>query len=173
VRFPLVNPVRAEKLGLYTRDDWGRAEPIFGALIRLTGPDDVPDSTNPLDTPDVLATALITPPAGPSPADVAVPIQPTPLDPGYYALLFGSGQFGATGSALTYGGYPVDDIPNLDISYFYWFGDDYRELGNNGGAIGPMRAILEGEPLPEPGAAAIVLVLGSLASPRPHRARAR
>ncbi len=74
---------------------------IFGALVRLTGADDRPDAPN-LTGTDVLATTLITVPAGPS-STVRASITQV-LSPGWYAAVFGSGAFGASlsGSATAH-----------------------------------------------------------------------
>jgi hypothetical protein len=66
---------------------------IFGTIVALSGPDDLPDSFD-LSTPDVLGTTLLTLP--PLSADVAAPLS-IQLTPGWYSLIFGSGSFGATG----------------------------------------------------------------------------
>jgi hypothetical protein len=165
VRFELSTPVVAEDFGLLTRANALVPQgPILGALIRLTGPTDVPDSINPLDTPDVLARILITPDY--DLANIAGGIEPTRLDPGYYAILFGSGQFGATGSAYGVGGDRIDDS-----SFFFWaaaFPDGYHEISDSGAYP---RVFLRGEPLPEPGAAAAILSLGVIGLARPYHRR--
>jgi hypothetical protein len=75
---------------------------IFGALVELSGPNDVPDSFD-LSTPDVLSTTLLT--LSPLSGDVSAPLSET-LTAGWYTLIFGSGLFGATGHG--------DLHPNLD-----------------------------------------------------------
>lgn len=69
--------------------------PVFGAIVALTGQFDFPDSAN-LSTPDVLGFTLIT---APNPSDNRAGNLRLTLTPGWYALVFGSNQFGATGSA--------------------------------------------------------------------------
>ena len=68
---------------------------VFGAIVALTGPNDFPDSYD-LSTSDVLGTALI-PAATAAPYIVSAPLN-VALTAGWYAIVFGSGRFGATGS---------------------------------------------------------------------------
>jgi hypothetical protein len=75
---------------------------IFGAIVRLSSPTDIPDSSFPLNTSDVLAHTLI--PVSAPYADTSASIGPITLDAGDYALVFGSDQLGATGSAFLFGG---------------------------------------------------------------------
>ena len=69
---------------------------IFGAIVRLDDFSDVPDSFD-LSTPDVLGVSLLTPPGCSN--EVSAPLS-LELEPGTYALVFGSGLFGATGAAF-------------------------------------------------------------------------
>src|SRR5437870_2550052 len=75
VRFQIVaQPVLANEIGgnLIRGRDFGNNQ-IFAALIALSGATDFPDSARPLNTPDVLRVALITPPS-PFNDDVSAPI---------------------------------------------------------------------------------------------------
>jgi len=96
-------------------------EPLFGAIVRLSGPNALPTG-NPVDTDWLASTTFI----GPNPsADFSTPLSVI-LPPGDYALIFGSGQFGATG----FGAMPST---NLDIpgqaSYFFWNGGSWTNGG--------------------------------------------
>jgi hypothetical protein len=72
----------------------------FAAVVELTGPSDIPDAKN-LTTADVVGTALVDIPmpnvSGGSffVGDCSGPIDLT-LGPGWYALVFGAGAFGAS-----------------------------------------------------------------------------
>ncbi|MCH8048210.1 MAG: tandem-95 repeat protein, partial [Planctomycetes bacterium] len=70
---------------------------LFAAVVALSGPDDFPDSAD-LSTPDVLGHALLTIDA----SDFKSHLIAAPLDisltAGWYAVVYGSGKFGATGS---------------------------------------------------------------------------
>ena len=83
---------------------------LFGAVIALTGPDDLPDS-NDLSTPDVLDTVLIS--DANSSGDLTVPLS-LHLEPGWYAVMFGSGLFGANG----FGNAPFNNADIGSPSYF-------------------------------------------------------
>jgi hypothetical protein len=107
---------------------------IFGALVALAGPTDVPDSFD-LSTPDVLGSTLLT--LQPLSNDVSAPLQVS-LTPGWYAVIFGSGQFGATGhGAFTYNNTPVGNPDN-----FSRLGDQYLSEAD------AMRMFVEAVPEP-------------------------
>lgn len=71
----------------------GYPAPIFGAIVALSGPTDVPDSLD-LSTPDVIGHTLIQPFLQPDDRSGLLVLT---LSPGYYALVFGSDLFGAYG----------------------------------------------------------------------------
>jgi hypothetical protein len=66
---------------------------FFGAIVRLSDETDFPDSAN-ITTPDVLAATLLN---FPSPSAEVTSTLTGSLAPGWYAIVFGSGLFGATG----------------------------------------------------------------------------
>ena len=86
-------PVTTTRIGGHF---FGGSGTIFGAIVRLTGPNDDPDSWD-LTTPDVLGTTLITLPTGGS-NDVGGPISLTLTD-GWYLCIFGGGAFGSTNTS--------------------------------------------------------------------------
>jgi hypothetical protein len=67
---------------------------IFGALVRVSGPSAPPTPAD-LSGSDVLGTTLITLPPALTSDNVSGPLSLT-LTPGWYAVIFGSGKFGAT-----------------------------------------------------------------------------
>jgi hypothetical protein len=68
---------------------------IFGVILSLSGPNALP-SGSPFDT-TTIASVLF---QAPFPSqDLTIPLSST-LNPGIYGVVFGSGQFGATGSAF-------------------------------------------------------------------------
>jgi len=69
---------------------------IFGAIVELSGPNAFPLG-DPFTGGEVLAFTTFTPP-DPS-ADISIPLSIT-LQPGDYALVFGAGEFGATGQGV-------------------------------------------------------------------------
>lgn len=117
---------------------------IFTAIVSLSSPSALP-SENPFDD-SLLATTLFSPPA--VDGDLFVPLSVT-LNPGHYALIFGSGQFGADGHGAMRSG--NIDIPGA-ASYIIWsisgqppMGDWYDMAGGSGG----LRFLVKS--IPEPG----------------------
>ncbi len=96
----------------------GSSGEIFGALIPLSGPDALPEEI-PLDQ----ALASTTFDAGTASRDFRTPLSAT-LEPGDYALVFGSGLFGAQGDGFM----PENNADFPDASYFLWDG-----AGSDGG----------------------------------------
>ena len=90
---------------------------IFAALVRLQSIDSVPTGA-PFDPEEVVATSTFRPPF-PS-AEVFTPLSAM-LAPGSYALVFGTGVFGATGAGAIHNGDDQPDIPPTNISSFiFW-----------------------------------------------------
>jgi hypothetical protein len=159
VRFHLANPSSLERVGGYfqvipTEPGVG----IFGAIIRLTGPTDVPDSVDPLDTPDVLGVALVDVDGGRGDYSGAFS-KPLVVESGWYALLFGSGQFGASAAAAAYGG--GAEAGSGGASYI-WTGDSWNPGRYNQGGVADVRFFVEGQvtpaTVPEPSGAVVGLL---------------
>lgn len=118
VRFDVTSTVTARRLGGNFGDtSLTGNEEIFGAIVSLSAANGFPGSLDPLNTPDVLATTLLDVSGAGinAPLDVSAGIGPVTLTPGTYALVFGSGQFGATGD--TYASY--NNFDNGTPSYFF------------------------------------------------------
>jgi T5SS/PEP-CTERM-associated repeat protein len=96
VRFQLTAPATADRVGGHMFRSAGGNNQFFGALVQLSGQFDFPDSPN-LSTPDVLRTATIAPPPSFNSNDAFGTFAPVALAPGWYAVVVGSGLFGATG----------------------------------------------------------------------------
>ncbi len=118
---------------------------MFGAIIGLSSPTALPLG-RPFNPGEVLASTIFTAPSFSD--DVLIPLSVT-LPPGDYALVFGSGLFGATGR----GAMPLNntDIPG-SASYFTWNGNlnvwmdtQFRNL----------RFVVLGNPVETPDAAAL------------------
>ncbi|MFQ5591019.1 MAG: hypothetical protein ACE5HE_07655, partial [Phycisphaerae bacterium] len=88
---------------------------LFAAIVVLSDPAALPVGA-PLDEGEVVASTVFD--AGRPSSDVRVPLAAT-LDPGAYALIFGSGLFGATGV----GGMPLNNADLPGASYFFWNGN--------------------------------------------------
>jgi hypothetical protein len=116
---------------------------FFGALVQLENESDFPDSTN-LSTPDVMGTTVLT---FPNPSAEVFGELSLSLEPGWYALVFGSGLFNTTGTGGTVrNGVDIENPsymdfdPNLD-----WFNLDALQA-----SLGRRRFVVEGIILPEP-----------------------
>jgi len=113
---------------------------LFGAIIALTGPDDLPDGS-PFYSPEVVASTVFDP--GYPSSDFRTPLAVT-LQPGYYALVFGTYELGASNGegAMPYGGQV--DLPGA--SYFIWAYDLYWGWGWYNTLPTQARFVVEGIP---------------------------
>jgi len=89
---------------------------LFAAIMPLESIDALPPAP-PFTASPVLGSAAFTPPA--VTADVRVPLSVL-LSPGSYALVFGSGQFGAAGSGLILNSQQTNIEPTIRASYVTW-----------------------------------------------------
>jgi hypothetical protein len=117
---------------------------IFGAIVKLSGINDFPNSFD-LSTADVIAHKVFTPnyPGD----DYRTPLETT-VTPGYYALVFGSGLFGATGWAYMpqEGQSDIRTPSYIIINVASWF------------TSAPIQArfVVEGHVVPEPASALLI-----------------
>lgn len=105
VNFQIMSTVTTGSVGCHLID-FDDARPVFGAIVKLTGPNDFPNTAN-LTSSDVLGATLMYPPYLSD--NVAGNLRLT-LTPGWYALLIGSGRFGATGEAGAFGNNIPDGV---------------------------------------------------------------
>jgi hypothetical protein len=142
-RFSLSGPVQVDAIGGHMYGNYGT---LFGAIFSLSGPNALP-SGSPFDSTPLASVAFTPPVIGDT--DVSVPLS-VELQPGNYAILFGSGQFGADGV----GAMPTDnsDIPG-QASYFGWWDNQWHNGGFNS-----VRFAVYGEPVPEPGIIALFAI---------------
>ncbi len=144
VRFELDRPVITSAIGGHFVGSGN----FFGALVELDDANDTPDSID-LTTPDVLGVVTAEFP-DPS-AEIGVDLS-LHLDPGWYAIVFGSGLFGTAGV----GGIPISNAAAAIPSYLSgqqgaWFAIP---------AAGRHRRIdLQGTVVPEPTVLYLVLPL--------------
>jgi len=147
VRFEFTQPVLTDKIGgHFVAATEGT---FFGAIVELNGASDFPNSGD-LSTPDVVGHALLAFPS--SSAEVFSDLK-LALTPGWYALVFGSGLFGATtdGGAVRNG----MDIGNPSYiafqpsSAFGWV--NITTFPNH-------RFVVKGVVVPEPGVLALVSI---------------
>jgi hypothetical protein len=138
-RFSIDRAVEVESVGGHIE---GLEGDLFAAIVSLTNSIAMP-SGSPFDASTV-ATTLFT---APTPSDdILVPLSAT-LNPGHYALVFGSGQFGASSSG--YGGMPTDnvDFPGRS-SYFQWQYNEWKAYPGSG-----LRFMVMGKVIGGPGPA--------------------
>lgn len=101
---------------------------LYGAIVRLSGPADFPDTLD-LSSADVLGGVVLNAPIytgapGTGPSIVSANLNVN-LTPGEYALVFGSGAFGATGvGSLAYPGATAGTLPGFVTSGSGWTNSD-------------------------------------------------
>jgi hypothetical protein len=116
-RFQTAQTLAVERVGGHLLSFPEEPGDIFAALVRLASIDSVPIGA-PFTSEEIVATTTFRPPF---PSDeVFVPLI-APLTPGSYALVFGTGLFGATGAGALHNGDDQPDIPPTNISSFiFW-----------------------------------------------------
>lgn len=116
-RFAVAEPLVIERVGGHLFGDVG-AGGVFAAVVSLPAIDAFP-AGDPFTAEEVVATTVFEPPV-PS-ADVRTPLNAV-VGPGAYALVFGTGLFGATGEAALPRPAGQADIPPSNISSFIFYG---------------------------------------------------
>jgi hypothetical protein len=116
---------------------------FFGSIAKLDNENDFPNSGDFL-TPDVVAIAIL---SFPNPSAEAYGATSTVLEPGWYAVIFGSQLFGATGRGAI-----LRNGANIGApSYFHWQpSNGWFEFDP---VFGDMRLVVEGYPIAEPNGA--------------------
>lgn len=164
VRFELSQAVVTTRIGGHFVREPGHDPSFFGAVVRLDGPMDFPNSGD-LSTPDSLGATLLNFPD--SSAEVFGDLQ-LQLDPGWYGLVFGSGLKGATGR-----GAAVLNNPDIGSPTYFshqpalgWF-----EISPPFGPFENFRLVVVGYMVPEPtsGALIVAVILLGLFSDRRRR----
>jgi hypothetical protein len=174
VNFFLASPAQVSDIGGHFINTLlnGNNE-IFGAIVRVNGPTDPPSPVD-LSGPDVLGTTLITLPPVNDSENESGPLS-LALTPGWYAVIFGSGKFGATndasaaivtsnGAAANFNGVITYALRQADgLQFFQAAGARYFVEGQ-----------LAASAVPEPSSALLLLVgLGALAAVRGRSFRQR
>ena len=142
-RFQVTESVQVSQVGGHLFSLGGT---LFAAIVWLPwGANTVPTGSPFDDTLQAYTTFT-----GPLPsADFRIPLSVT-LSPGWYALVFGSNEFGAIGL----GAMPVNNTDLPAASYITWSGGSWLPFGVSG-----TRFVVEGDPVsavPEPGSAALL-----------------
>jgi hypothetical protein len=150
VRFNLTSPVVTSQVGGHFVGSVGTTDTLFGAIVKLVDENDFPDSRD-LSTPDVLGSTTL---AFPEPSAEVFGNLSLALDPGWYALVFGSGLFGATGD----GAMPLN---NPDIGNPTYIGLQPGGVSGWGDLLNPIfqnyRFVVRGEIVPETSSIALLL----------------
>ena len=145
-RFEIDQPLQVSHVGGHLTGSLISSE-IFAAIVSLDSIDSLPHGL-PLTASEVVATTTFEPPF---PSDAILTPLNVMLEPGAYALLYGSGLFGATGN----GGVPnfsdQFSIPPTTLETFIFWNETtpgiftWRE-----GLSSQMRFVVEGMFIPEP-----------------------
>lgn len=143
-RFHLNQPTVVDHIGghLMGNIQQGQAadSTMFAAITRIDAPGGFPT-----DTPSTFQPLAVTVFSAPFPsADVSVPLT-LDLPPGDYAVMFGSGRFGATGS----GGMPLDNLPLTAASDFFESYSGNDSWRSDAQLLG-LRFTVSGVAVPEP-----------------------
>lgn len=151
VRFELIQPALSSRVGGHFVIEPGHDDSFFGAIVRLDSSSDFPDSGD-LSSLDVLGQTLLSFPTAST--EVFGPLELS-LDPGWYALVFGSGQFGATGQGAALANNPDIGSP----SYIgHQGGPGWFDFSTLPGPFEDFRLVVEGKFVPEPDSRVIALM---------------
>lgn len=151
VRFHLDQPANVQAVGGHFVRNTDANSSFFGTVVSLDGEVDFPNSED-LSTPDVVGATLLSLPEPSAEAYGSIVVH---LDPGWYALVFGSGLFGATGSGVAL----RNNVDIGDPSYIAleanlnWFNLDIF-----GAFFDNHRFVVIGEFVPEPNSIVMIVV---------------
>jgi hypothetical protein len=172
VRFEIDQTTIVSAVGGHISSNPNVHQDLFAAIVPLAGATAVPAESPGTFSP--LAVTTFLPPILSD--DIRVPLSVT-LDPGWYALIFGSGRFGATGEgALISNGAPLPGISQA--SFFHASSPFLLAPPPNWQAVSSQvgtRYVVEGVAVPEPssvllftgGAGALLLLLRRPRFPAP------
>jgi hypothetical protein len=163
-RFHLTLPTQVDRVGGFIGPTGGNSATVFAAIAALASPDGFP-AVRPSDFQPLAATTILLPSEMSEVEDHVVPLSVL-LQPGDYALIFGSGRFGGVGVGQITRGNPE----TAQASYFLGsFPNTTTNLWRNESGLVNMRFLVYGTTVPEPTAA----VLATLAAPLVMRLRRR
>jgi hypothetical protein len=153
VRFELTQPVKTTEVGghfvISSEISPGSPGTFFGAIVQLDDDSDFPDSDD-LSTSDVVAATTL---VFPDPSNEVVGNLIALLEPGWYALVFGSGLFGTEGAGAAL-------LNNIDLGTPYYVGFQSRFGWGERDSRSGERVFVNGVVIPEPAS----MVLSALIS---------
>jgi hypothetical protein len=165
VNFFLASPAKVSDIGGHFITPFvnGNNE-IFGAIVRVNGPTDPPSPFD-LSGPDVLGTTLIKLPPVANDSENESGALSLALTPGWYAVIFGSGKFGATaegsGAIVVSDGLPAN---TNGVNTYSLRQSDGLQIIQAAGARYFVDGELTANAVPEPSSAYLLLIgLGALA----------
>ena len=130
---------------------------FFGAVVKLESENDFPNSNN-LSTSDVLGTSTLT---FPSPSAEVFGNLNLSLEPGWYALVFGSGLFGTSGD----GAAPRNNLDLGNPTYIGWQpGTGWLDLTSLSTIFQNHRFVVLGDVVPECASSILMIVAALLLS---------
>jgi hypothetical protein len=151
VRFEVTQPALTSRVGGHFVIEPGYDDSFFGAIVRLDSSSDFPNSGN-LSSSDVLGQTLLSFPM--TSTEVFGDFELS-LTPGWYALVFGSGLFGATGQ----GGAPANNPDIGSPSYIgHQDGPGWFNFSDLPGPFEDFRLVVKGKFVPEPASIVVVVV---------------
>lgn len=116
-RFEVAQPLQVQQVGGHLLSNPNMPGDIFAAIVQLSSIDAMPLGS-PFIPDEIVATTTFRPPF---PSDEITTPLLARLRPGAYALVFGTGLFGATGEGAIHNGPDQPDIPPTNISsYIFW-----------------------------------------------------
>lgn len=140
-RFELTEPISTTSIGGLFVGPFGIPDTFFGAIVQLSDANDFPDSED-LSTPDVLGMTLLT---FPNPSAEIVGLLELQLEPGWYALVFGSGLFGSDGAgAVLVNNTEIGTPDYIGFQFGAGWGPRDRDFDNSA------RYVVNGQVVPEP-----------------------
>ena len=153
-RFSISQGVHVDSIGgLFFAQPQGNqpqpyADDIFGAILRLASIASFPTG-DPFSAAEVVASTVFH--VGSTTAHEVITPLSADLDAGAYALVFGSGRFGATGIAAA-----PPSGQSLSAQYIYWGDSSGPTSWHTDGSSGSARFFVLGT-VPEPASAALLL----------------
>ncbi|MHC4528242.1 MAG: GEVED domain-containing protein, partial [Planctomycetota bacterium] len=131
--------VQVTAIGGHLCGNGSSSGPLFGAILSLESLYDLP-SGSPIDMSEVVASTVFT--ADFPSTDYRTALSAT-LPPGYYALVFGTGELGSPSGIAGMLPHPDDQLDLPDALYIEWTGTSWLHAGSH---QWDLRFVVEGAP---------------------------